>query len=314
MMKVFAIISYCDTDEKIDVLVRNINLIREKFPEYKIAHQANYPLSDKIQRMSDMYFYEDLNFTGKDKWIYYWNIIANPEHTQTYFKKRFFYSILDTGFSVFQQIKAITKYLMNDYDWMMLINYDTSVEEIRIEDYNKYYDGIFHYFPDHKAVSLIIMGINPQVFYSKVAINFTYENWMKVERTNQLNEERFLDMINESGIKYFGYDYKISDKISNEPDYLKPNAPQNEYFTNYLLYYHDNHFEIYLWGLLKEIRNITLKIDGMFIYLKNENEFGAFECEVDYYAAIVDIKIVQINEIYTTVPLKIKKGYSTRDI
>ena len=315
--KIFAIISYCDTDEKVDVLVRNINLIRERFPEYKIAHQSNYPLSEKIQRMTDMYFYQDLNFTGNDKWIYYWNIIANPEHTHTYFKKKFFYSILDTGFSVFQQIKVITKYLI-DYQWVMLINYDTSVEEIWIEDYgqnyNQIYDGIFHYFPDHKAVSLIIMGFNPWRFYHTVAIEFTYENWMKPQRTDQLNEERFLDMINESGFKYFAHDYKISDKISGEPDYLKPNAPPNEYFTNYLLYYHDNLLEIYLWGLLKEIENITLKIDGMFIYLKNKNELGAFECEVNYYAAIVDIKIVKINEIYATVPLEIKRGYSTREI
>ena len=68
----------------------------------------------------------------------------------------------------------------------MLINYDTSVEEIKPEDYKEDHDLTLHYFPGHKGYSLIMMYYQPLVFYNKVARNFTFENWNKPERTNQL--------------------------------------------------------------------------------------------------------------------------------
>ena len=313
--KAFGIISYCDTLEKVNVLIENIKIIRQRFPEYKIALQANYPLSEDIQRMVDNYYYQDLNFIHDDKWIYYWNIISNPEHTHTYFNKKFFYSVLDVGFSVFQQIKSLTKHLI-EYKWVMLINYDTSVEEIRIEDYSTDNELTVHLFPDGKGASLIIMFFNPQVFYNKVAKNFTFENWMKPERINQLNEERFFDMICESDIKYFGHTYKISDKISGEPDYLKPNAPLNTYFTNYLIYQHDIVLEVYIWGLRSDIKHI-LAVDNNFQLhtLVNQNTKGAFECILP--ASELKIKTLTIKEIDgipINIELKTKHGYITRSL
>lgn len=312
--KIIAITSYCDTSEKFNVLLQNIKLIRSRFPDFKIALHANYPLIIDIQKLVDKYFYEDLNFVPEDKWIYYWGIVINPKTNQPYFKKKFFYSIKDTGFSVFQQIKAITKYLL-DYEWVMLINYDTSVEEIRIEDYSRDYDLILHYFPNHKAVSLIMMSFNPQIFYNKVAKHFTYENWMKPKRTDQLNEERFFDMINESNIQYFAHDYKVSDKISNEPDFKKPNAPVNDFFKSYLLYQANNKLEIYLWDLLQEIHTITFYTDreyGISHVVVNQNNMGAFEHMVSVNTDVNRIRIFEINDTSVNIELNIKKGYSAR--
>jgi hypothetical protein len=314
--RVFGIISYCDTIEKVNVLVNNIDIIRKRFPGYKIALQANYPLSEDIQRSVDNYYYQDLNFIHDDKWIYYWNIIMNPEATHPYFNKKFFYSIQDVGFSVFQQINTITKHLI-EYKWMMLINYDTSVEEIRIEDYSTEYDLTVHLFPDGKGASLIIMFCNPQIFYEKVTKNFTYENWVKPERKDQLNEERFFDMINESNISCFGHKYKISDKISGEPDYLKPNAPVNEFFTSYLLYNPNNILEIYLWGLSVEIKNMMIKIHDRLFILDNRNKLGAFEHNLEIPFEIphfTEIQIKMIDNIEVDIELKIKKGYITRPL
>jgi len=311
--RVFGIITYCDTSEKVNVLVNNISLIRERFPEYKIALQANYPLSEDIQRSVDNYYYQDLNFTHNNKWIYYWNVIMNPEGTHSYFNKKFFYSIQDVGFSVFQQINAITKHLI-EYKWMMLINYDTSVEEIRMEDYHTDYDLTLHLFPDGKGASLIIMFCDPQIFYDKVTKNFTYENWMLPHRTDQLNEERFFDMINESNIKWFGHTYKISDKISGEPDYLKPNTPSNPFFTTYLLFLSNNKLEIYLWGLNTIINEITIDVFGKSYVIKNVNPHGAFENVIDIRDNIRGIRITKINELPVNIELQIKKGYITRPI
>lgn len=315
--KVIAITSYCDTQEKITVLLENIRLIRKRFPEFKIALHANYALDHIIQKMVDYYYYEDLNHTEQNKWIYYWTHATNPKTNQPYFEKKFFYSILDTGFSVFQQIRSLSRYLI-EYEWVMLINYDTSVEEIRMEDYSMVYDLVLHYFPGHKAVSLIIMSFNPQIFYNKVAKYFTYKNWIDEKRNRQLNEERFFDMINESDIHYFAHDYKVSDKISNEPDFLKPNAPKNEFFGSYLLYIENGILEIYLWDILKDIYTISFVIDGEYGYsyvVANKNDVGAFEHMALIHkddSQINKINIYNINDTSVDIDLYIKKGYSAR--
>jgi len=318
--KVIGITSFCDTNEKLKVLTDNISIIRERFPEYKIALHANYPLSSIVQRSVDMYIYEDLNHTEEDKWIYYWNIITDDDIQ--YFDKKFYYSIQDTGFSVFQQIKSITKHLI-DYKWVMLINYDTSVEEIKIEDYSEEHDLTVHYFPDHKAYSLIIMFYSPQTFYNRIATQFTYENWVLSRRKDQLNEERFFDMVNSSGINTLALDYKVSEKISGEPDYLKPNAPENEYFTNYLVCNQDGILEFYLWGLKKDIKNIEVFDElGNSYDLENQNENGAFMCSHEpmvmpgsrfYFLEINENKIIyQTNG--KAIILYVKRGYRTEPI
>jgi len=309
--RVIAITSYCNTEEKLNVLIANISMIRLHFSDYKIALHANYPLEPNIQKLVDMYFYSDLNHTENKRWIYYWNIIT--ENNKAFFNKKFVYSIPDTGFSVFQQIKFLTKILI-DYKWVMLINYDTAVEEIRSADYTEDYDLILHYFPDHKAYSLIMMFFNPQVFYDKVARYFTRRNWASDNRINQLNEERFFDMVNSSDIKLFAHDYKVPDKISGEPDYLKPNAPMNPYFTNYLLYYHEDMLEVYLWGLKKNIQSIVVNNNqGGVNKLNNMNKNGAFESIIPSNR-FETLTILEIDDKLTDIDLKIKKGYEVKPI
>jgi len=316
--KVVAITSYCDNQTKLNVLIENIKLIRLKFPNLRIALHANYPLSEEVQKMVDHYFYEDLNYTDDDKWIWYWNIIMDSKQSFTYFNKKFLYTFLDSGFSVFQQIKALTKYLI-DYKWVMLINYDTCVEEIRIEDnFMEKYDLTVHHFPDQKAYSLIMMSFRPQIFFDKVVKKFTFENWHDPKRKDQLNEGRLHDIINESDIKHFVHHYLVYDKIKNEPDYHQgPNVQSNDYFQKYLLYFINNILEIYIWDFLKEIKNITLEVDNNVLVVKNQNQHSdvAFQNILEYKSEkITDIKIIKINDIDVDIPLKLKKGYYTTNI
>jgi len=198
----------------------------------------------------------------------------------------------------------------------MLINYDTSVEEIQPNDYREDFDLTVHYFPDHKAYSLIMMFFNPRVFYEKVAKNFTYDNWMKPLRVDQLNEERFLDIVKESYISHLALDYKVSDKVSGEPDYLKPNAPENRYFEYYLLYRNEDELEIYLWGVKQGIVEVV-GYDEHEKYYKftNENSNEAFNCTINTSSDKFNtFTIVSINSEPANIVLKIKKGYTTRPI
>ena len=71
---IVGIVTYCDTEEKLDVLIKNIKSIRSSYPELKIAIQANYPLPVNVQQMVDVYVYENLNFLPDNKNINYWSI------------------------------------------------------------------------------------------------------------------------------------------------------------------------------------------------------------------------------------------------
>jgi hypothetical protein len=264
----------------------------------------------------DYYYDNDLNFTGQDKWIYYWDIITNPHSGNRFFpNKKFYYYINDTGLSVFQQMNELTKNLL-EYEQVILVNYDTSLEELKLEDYVNDSELILHQFPGQKAYSMIILAYKPKEFFEKVCGRLTYENWIKPERNNQLNEERFYDIIQESGITHRSLSYKLSDKISNEPDYRRPNAPKNEYFDTYLLYHNDAiNLEIYLWTLSTIIRNITIEVNDVKFVIFNQNIVGQFEGVLPYILPIEKIKIVQVDDMdIEPVELHIKKGYKVETI
>ena len=118
---IIAILTYCNTEEKINVLIENIKIIRENYSEFKIAVHANYPLPEYIQKMVDVYFYEDLNVISP-KYSRVWRILP-------YFDRKFIYHFYEEyGYSVLQMIKSLSKYLM-EYKKILLINYDLVIEK-----------------------------------------------------------------------------------------------------------------------------------------------------------------------------------------
>jgi hypothetical protein len=201
----------------------------------------------------------------------------------------------------------------------MLINYDTQVDKIRKEDYNLDYDLIAHYFPGRVAYSLIMLDYDPKKF-KKVTDAFSFDNWWDRKRNEQLNEERFYDMVQESGISVFAHDYKVPDLIGNEPDYLRKNAPLNSFFTNYLLYPHDNIIEFYLWGLTKPITHIEVITnlgDRYLLTNKNDNPAEAFNSITNIKGESFGmVSLVRVNDykLDSPIPLKVKKGYRTEPI
>lgn len=314
--RAIGITSFCNTEEKLNVLIVNISQLRSFFPDYDIVLHANHPLDVHIQKLVDVYIYEDLNHTEEKKWIYYWDIISDGKDTR-YFDKKFYYSIQDTGYSVFQQIQSLTEYLV-DYEWVMLINYDTAVEEIRIENYSTEHTLTAHWFPDHKAYSLIMLFFDPKEF-RKVTDLFYYENWVSRIRDEQLNEERFLDIVMDSGISVKALDYKVSDRVSGEPDYRTPNAPPNPFFDYYLLCQQEGKIELYLWGLKQKIHSVFGHTDDGECYkFENQNKNGAFHCtEYLINGKIKSFFIATINQGHGPLlgfELKVKKGYVTEPI
>lgn len=292
--KVIAIISYCNTDRKLDILINNIVKIRNNYPDIKIALHANYPLSESVQKMVDYYFYSDLN-VYYDKYCNVWRILP-------YFNKKFIYHFYtDFSYSVFQQIKYIINRLI-DYKRILLMNYDTVLEKEHVEQMNSNIDLILYsWTKGGDDASLLIINFNPKEF-SKISNTFSFEKHIELKHLTA--EQTLYWYIKNSNINYIKFDESVSDTISNMPYY----AFKNDYFNENLLSFNNNKLEIYLWHLLKTIDNITIKIDENIFTLINQNKKGAFEYILDYDKEISDIKIISINNTEVIIPLSIVKN------
>jgi hypothetical protein len=170
---IIAIISYCDTVEKINVLIDNINLIKNKYSNFEIAIHANYPLPENIQKMVNHYFYEDLNVIYSGKMLL-WNKLP-------YFNKKFIYSVDDYGFSVFQQIKNLSKYLI-EYKKVLLMNYDAELEDKYIDNHmNLQHDLIVYDWRENAGFNMILMSFVPLEFSNKVSKFFNYDLYVELK-------------------------------------------------------------------------------------------------------------------------------------
>jgi len=312
--RVIAITSFCNTEEKLNVLIVNISLLRSKFPEYKIALHANYPLSESIQKLVDIYIYEDLNYIDENNVIFIWK-------KYPHFNRKFACKVPDAGFSVFQQIKSITKHLI-EYNRILLINYDTSVEEITPNDYMGNYDLILHKYGDEfPSYTLILMFFNPKTFFDKVATQFTLDWWSQYR--HMFAEQKFYDAVQVSNINYYVHNHKVSDKIRAIKGlvFSPLNTPQNEFFNYFFLSYQRDKFmnenntylELYLWGLKNKV-HCVLGIDneGNSYDLRNQITDEVFECVAPLQVKqLTSLQIKKINETQVDFTIEIKEGYYT---
>ena len=294
MKDVIAITSFCDTKEKLDVLVENINIIRRKYSEFDIAIHANYPLPEYIQKMVDHYFYEDLNVI-LDNFILLWN-------NNYYFNKRFNRIIRDYGFCVLLQIKNLAKYLI-DYDRIMLINYDIILTDSYFYDYKFYYESDFlcyTFYPKDDAIFLMLMSFNPSVFMNNIANFINSEKYLSI--SNTVAEEKMIKFLQESKLNFkLLVGDKLKDKINNNFNFEK-----NLFFENSFVYYNQNILEIYFWNFYSSVvKEIILEIDYNTYLLTNKNNGGAFECNLTYDKKINNISIIKMDNLDVNIPLKL---------
>lgn len=289
---IIAIISYCNIEEKVNALIDNINLIRKKYKNFKIALHANYPLSYDVQKMVDIYIYEDLN-AFCDKNCRVWKVLP-------YFGKKFnYYFYKEYGYSVFQQIRSIAKHLI-DYKNILLINYDLVIEDLYIDNYlNSDHDLVIYRRGLEAGCYLLVMNFNPLIFSNKVSNFFNYD--LYASHSSYFAEVVFYDCVKNSDIDFNYIDYNVKDKISNMP-YL---AFKNEYFVENLVSFNNNYLELYFWELKNKIEKVEIEIDNNNYLLINENKKGAFESHLEYKNNISKINIIKIDDNLVNIPLKI---------
>lgn len=299
---IIAIICYCDTEEKLKVLVDNIILIREKYSMFKIAIQSNNPLPEYVQKMVDHYFYEDLNVFPENEYVLHWSYNG-------YFNKKFNYSYQDNGLCVFLQIAKVSKYLV-EYDKVLLMNYDLNLEQIHIDNHINSKNDLLLY-DWYNSVTLILMSFSPLIFLQKVYKFLNYESYISVK--NITAEYRFLHFVKQSNIDYIISNVHFSDKINF--DSIKDDC-DNIFFTKNFICFNNNILEIYLWSfLVDKIDTIKINIDGNEYVLNNSNSNNNFVFEhlLQYDKQIYNnIKLIKIDSIDVDIILKIEKnGFTT---
>lgn len=290
---VIAILTYCDTENKAKVLVDNIKFIRNNYSDFKIVIHANYPLSEKIQKLVDIYIYEDLNFIS-NKSIVVWTSL-------TLFDKTFYTTLYEEyGYSVFQMIKSLAQRLIK-YKKVLLINYDLVIENVYINNHKNLNNDLIIYGRE-EGCYLTVMSFNPFIFTNKISCQINYQSYMNLG--NIISENIFYHYIKNSNINFVKIDYYVKDKISS----ISYSANENSFFTENFISINNNNLEIYLWGIIIPIKDIKIEIDNNEYLLENKNNRNGFENILFYDNKISNIKIIEINSNNVNIPLRIIKN------
>lgn len=131
MKECFAITTYCNTEEKIQVLNRTINDIKQYgFPIFIHAH---YPLPEYIQKSVYSYFFSSDNPILKNRFNKFWYMVDKYKLEITVYD--YYYTTLK-GWS--ESIK-----ICSDYDRIHIINYDTNLPPELFNLSRKYDKSIF---------------------------------------------------------------------------------------------------------------------------------------------------------------------------
>ena len=145
--KIVLISSYCDTKEKINVLINTIKTIKS----YNLDVMVNSPLplpSDVIN-MCDFYV------QTKENPLLYWpqkSVMSWVRHTDKNKEIVFKRSVIDYGWAALYQTKKLSEYALTyDYDRYYHIIYDTEIGDTVVSTFLSDKKCNFYPFHEHKV-------------------------------------------------------------------------------------------------------------------------------------------------------------------
>jgi len=246
--------SYCDTEEKINVLINNIKTIKG----YKLDVMLNSPLplpSDVIN-MCDFYIQTKENplLTWPEKSVMSWARYTGKEREIVV--KR---SVIDYGWAALYQTKKLSEYgLTFDYERYYHIIYDTIIDDTVVSTFMS--DNKCNFFPFHEhKVSLHLIALDRENL-----LNFsnyiTFESYLKF---NCIVENWLHDVLIKSDMEYTIGSKKVDDSILYHKDenlfdysdidglifFISKNVSVND---DVCLYFYDNEEKI----------NVSITVDG----------------------------------------------------
>ena len=180
--RIVLISSYCDTKEKIDVLINTIKTVKS----YNLDVMVNSPLplpSDVIN-MCDFYV------QTKENPLLYWpqkSVMSWVKHTDKNKEIVIKRSVIDYGWAALYQTKKLSEYALTyDYDRYYHIIYDTEIDDTVVSTFLSDKKCNFYPFHEHKvSLHLIVLDrenllkfSNLITFDSYLKFNCIVENWL----------------------------------------------------------------------------------------------------------------------------------------
>jgi hypothetical protein len=140
MKKLFLISSFCDSEEKIDILYKNIIKLKKMGHDTMLLSPIELPTS--VTEKSDFYFKTKENpiTTIEEKTYIHWRQISSSHRLERFFP--------DYGWAALYQNKKLSQIALSyDYDIYYHIIYDTKInqgliEQINSNNVNQYYSNL----------------------------------------------------------------------------------------------------------------------------------------------------------------------------
>ena len=253
--KIVLISSYCDTKEKIDILINTIKTIKS----YNLDVMVNSPLplpSDVIN-MCDFYV------QTKENPLLYWpqksvmSWVRNTDKGKEIVIKR---ALIDYGWAALYQTKKLSEYALTyDYDRYYHIIYDTEIDDTVVSTFLSDKKCNFYPFHEHK-VSLHLIALDRENLL-KFSNLITFDSYLKF---NCIVENWLYDTLIKSNM-----DYKIElEKIEDLILFHKDDNLFDYSDINGLVFFivkdvvHNNEVCLYFYNNKEKI-NVLINVDGV---------------------------------------------------
>jgi len=244
MNKVALISTYCDNQEKLDVLEKNINIVKSYGLDVVVVSPIILP--EKIQKQCDYFFLTKDNpvLDWPKKAMYIWRELPLGEQrikiTTTY---------ADYGWAGLFQVRQLSDIaLMLDYDYFYHMIYDLKIDDNVIHYLNNPHDNII--FPSKRGNEIWNVGLHYMIFNRKNLIQFksliSEESYFAVrgdhafkwlERTAGVTKSEIAKIPVEDEIYYYeGHDFFNSSPVEGVKFFINKNDEVDE--TVRLLFYY----------------------------------------------------------------------------
>ena len=253
--KIVLISSYCDTKEKIDVLINTIKSVKS----YNLDVMVNSPLplpSDVIN-MCDFYVQTKENplLYWPEKSVMSW--VRNTDKDKEIVIKR---ALIDYGWAALYQTKKLSEYALTyDYDRYYHIIYDTEIDDTVVSTFLSDKKCNFYPFHEHK-VSLHLIALDREILL-KFSNLITFDSYLKF---NCIVENWLYDTLIKSNM-----DYKIElEKIEDLILFHKDDNLFDYSDINGLVFFivkdvvHNDEVCLYFYNNKEKI-NVLINVDGV---------------------------------------------------
>lgn len=253
MRKIVLISSYCNTQEKIDVLLKNISILKGLGMDVMLNSPISLP--SEVINLCDYYIQTKENpvLDSQSKIVYSWSAYSSPNRSIKISR-----GLPDYGWANIYQVKKLSEYALTfDYDRFYHIIYDIRIDEVVI-------DGLlssdkksnFYHFHEHQ-VSLHLM-IFDREHLLKFLPNLTLDEYLKIDG---IAEDWLLNLLQSNS-----FDYKLEDDyVDDEIHFYKGLDIHNYSNINDIKYFiskSNENTEIYFYELESTI-NLSIMVDDI---------------------------------------------------